>query len=236
MAETNGEGDRSASFLANLAVKMSAAGAAGLARELSTAARQHASRQGSSIPKCLANTTCSHCGSVFVPGVTSTHRIAPISARRRRKLQATHGGGGGGAAKRSSGGGGRSRNDFHAPNNEMRVSCHLCNRVTRQPGSEPVKKRPRKERSQSSKAAAAAKKKAALGGDSRARATGSLFTSSSLSSGFVSLSDPSKRRRKSTGSGGKTQQRSGFQFTKPSQLDTFLSTIHQSGGNKRRSR
>ena len=223
--ETN-EGDRSASFLANLAVKMSAAGA-GLAK-LSTAARRHASPRTVSVPGEHPAATAARCSFPVSPARTASLNIREA----RRKLQAKQGGGGGGLREEQWRGDG-SRNDFHAPNNEMRVSCHLCNRVIAN-RKRACQKRPRKsvpvvEGGRSSQ------EKAALGGDSRARATGSLFTSSSLSSGFVSLSDPSKRRRKSTGSGGRPSSGAGFSSQSRRNWTHFFRRS-TSGGNKRADR
>lgn len=201
-----------------MAIKLSTAGASDAARELSAGSREHASRSGDVVPTCLVNKACSQCGSVFVPGVTSKHRIVPITSRRRRTLERkqsrgqVNGYGKGGVVKRS--------RNFHVPNNEMRIICHLCDTVTRLPGSAPLKKRTRNE-----KFMAAAAKQRDLGqlpvSLARSSSPGSSSSSSSDPSlGFLLL-DPKRHRKSKPG---------GNVFAKlPSQLEMFLSNIQSSG-------
>ena len=140
----------SEAFLSSMALKISAAGCHALARELAHTARTHASRQGNQIPSCLSSTTCNYCGSVLVPGVTSQHRIKPVSPRRRRKLEKRKQKAFSSVATSSKKGHAstnhrndlkRDFNELHSANNEMRISCNLCNRATNLPGSESIKKR-----------------------------------------------------------------------------------------------
>lgn len=110
--------------LARLAVKLSTAGAAGVAQQLSATARDLSTFQGSQIPTCLKN-SCESCGSVFIPGETSRIRIAP---RRRRRRQ----------EKNSNG---------LESKNILVVTCLLCGEHTHKPGSEPnIKAKPSKRR------------------------------------------------------------------------------------------
>jgi RNase P subunit RPR2 len=103
--------------LARLAQKLSAAGAAGVARQLSAAARDVAISQGSEIPVCLRN-SCGSCGSISVPGETSRVRIVPRRRRRRQAKDATG----------------------LEPKNILCVTCLVCGVHTRGPGSEPAQK------------------------------------------------------------------------------------------------
>jgi len=111
--------------LARLAVKLSTAGAAGVAQQLSATARDLSTSQGSQIPTCLKN-SCESCGSVFVPGETSRIRIAP-RRRRRRRLE-------------------KNSNGLESKN-ILVVTCLLCGGHTHKPGSEPnTKAKPSKQR------------------------------------------------------------------------------------------
>lgn len=191
----------SEAFLSSMALKISAAGCHALARELAHTARTHASRQGNPIPAGLSSTTCNYCGSVLVPGVTSQHRIKPVSPRRRRKLEKrkqkvassmaisskkSHGG------TNHSSGLKRDFNELHSANNEMRISCNLCKRATNLPGSESIKKR-KKNSNQKAKGNASLGNRGTgyqLGGQDR-----KVKVKQSTSSPSFLLLEPKRRRK-----------------------------------------
>ena len=110
--------------------------------------------------------SCEACGSVFVPGHTSRVRIVPLHRRRRQ-------------SKKSSG---------LEPKNTVVTTCLVCGAKSRGLGSDPVK---------ITKASSAKEtKKRPLHPRPPPKAATTKARSNAQASGFISLSEPKRRRKK----------------------------------------
>ena len=158
--------DPTVSHLAKAALKLSAVGGHGVARHLMAAARRAADSTGAELPASVHGKSCAHCGSVFVPGETSRARILP-SRKRRRQLKAAPG--------------------QLESKNRLVITCLLCGEQTRLAGSEPAKRK--------AKFKAPAQKNAAAEGKSAGGAS-PRSSQPAKEDGFISLSAPSRKRKK----------------------------------------